>query len=697
MIIAPTALLRSIRQVHIDRSIRRSNKQLRLYVDTADVRQAIVGAHAYFDGLGTYLTGDFHSLRALVWSILWCGAAGAVRLLAPHQAELLTLLQYGFNRDEAVTDAERVSMLLANATAEPTSSADEQLMTMIKIAAAAPWPWQHRLATLVRKGALEVETIREDYTAVIKDELFHRLYDAFQHYRAGKENNNFADAAALATVVRAAEAFQRGESRELPRLYASSTLFEAALLHANVRERLAFSIDGMDFDALVDPSYVIVHSLFDEDMKSLEADFADSISEVFAALAEGPVEAGAHTLGLVNGFRDSLAVMTSALLYQRVWQPISDTVDEQASHALAPNSPLSVEQLTQIRDITARLRANTDEFRRLRDIWVAATEAFAAFSKRKLPARALHIEGLVRFSFPKRTLAEIERHISLLRSKDQVIIDNVSILTARVVKTPEPSRTDFFVVAALLWVLKLDDRLLRLLEGASQMHPSLRFLRAAAFLRSESSAAVAVAEQTAEDLDSLYRSAAKDAQRAALAIGIAYIEFRLALNDGLIPTWRRADDELGILGSNGRQHIERAVERARFAATCLDLDDDRRAYATNQYLYYLVADGAESPTLQSAASRLGTFKYNDSAWQYRFDDTIARYFALRARREQDRRAKLQLLRFAFDASEVAMAAVPDDGEVRAFSDQMRIAVGGDILQQRRDDMDVARAVPPTVT
>src|SRR6185369_8433900 len=63
----------------------------------------------------------------------------------------------------------------------------------------------------------------------------------------------------------------------------------------------------------------------------------------------------------------------------------------------------------------------------------------------------------------------------------------------------------------------------------------------------------------------------------------------------------------------------------------------KKVYALNNYLYYLV-EGAEDSNLRQmvqAAETLSSFAEDRSVWQYRFDDTLARYFHRMATTKQN--------------------------------------------------------------
>src|SRR5258706_295494 len=73
----------------------------------------------------------------------------------------------------------------------------------------------------------------------------------------------------------------------------------------------------------------------------------------------------------------------------------------------------------------------------------------------------------------------------------------------------------------------------------------------------------------------------------------------------------------------------RSITYAKSAYDLLSNDHKaKKAYALNQYLYYLVEGGGDDRKKEmfDAARTLLLAEVGRKTWQYRFDDTMARYF-----------------------------------------------------------------------
>ena len=71
---------------------------------------------------------------------------------------------------------------------------------------------------------------------------------------------------------------------------------------------------------------------------------------------------------------------------------------------------------------------------------------------------------------------------------------------------------------------------------------------------------------------------------------------------------------------------------ARYAAASKFIDPAKKAYATNLYLYYVTEAGSneEFNAMMQVANQLSSYQTHPGVWQYRFEDTLARYFHRRS-------------------------------------------------------------------
>jgi hypothetical protein len=672
MNIKPNDVVAAFRQLRAERAFIANGCRVHIYFDTWDVSQIILGARGYYSRANRYLAAEFESNHALVWSLVATESVAPIRMLAPHQAELLTLIQYGFHHHTALSDEQVLRRFHDNA--EPPGGGKEvpfpQRIVIATKALAAAWlPWKRRLSSFVNRKTVDLDTSRQDYTQLVQSAMFHDLYDLFAKHREHRPVNNFADAATLVSLITAADDVRSGASMELPIFYASSPLFDSILREAGYRNRLVLDFEDVTFDVLCSAEYLILRAVFAEDKDGI-VPLDDN--EMMNVLAEGPFGADVHALEAAGDYWSTIQKMFGYRLYQRVWLPAF-----QRLRALTEESKFSdlegVQREVEDRVValTTQLRKNTNVFRRLRDLWIELSQALNYFLKRKLPLEPLLIDGLLRFSFPPAVQASIKEELKRLQSGDRFVIDGVASMIVRALDHGQLKWNEIATIAGLFWVLRCDERLLTFLNQRNATgHHSLLVLQAAAQLRSHSE--LSTTKLIVDRLNEEYHLVADSLKRAELAIGIAYLDFRLAKAMGFVPSWQL--DDSATVGEEGRQYIIEAIDRARVAAAHTGLDPSRRAYATNQYLYYLVADStADESVLRQAATRLTQFQYDANTWQPRFDDTIARYFHLRSHREASPQTKKQLLAWALSAATDASDDDPDDDhDIKTFHTQMKI-------------------------
>lgn len=684
MIIKVDALIAAFRRLHNEQALRDQGKIVRYYFDTHDIVKIILGAHAYYEKK-VFQSSVFDGNDALLWALAALGHVSSIRLLAPHQAELLTLVQYDFHRDDTISDDERLATFSHDARPPRGAAFNGRVVVATKMLAASWLPWKSRLTKLVGKKTLDLETARHDYTRIVETKIFHDLYDRFNSHRSGRTVNNFADAAALASLLTAVEEFRKGESNEAPVFYASSTLFADVLREVGERDSLILKVTNDEtLDVLCSSEDLIVKALLAD---APEKEQENALNEMIMTLSEdpNPLSIDRQALALAGNYADTLNEMIGLRLHQQVWLPAFQQLkSERNSKAFADLATKESQEYVeeQLVDLFNRLRRNTITFRRLRSLWIEVSQSVDTFMHRKLPENPLFIDGLLRFSFPRKFIPGITARLRELRSGDRYKIDSVAAFVFRILdQSSDNDDEDIPVAAALLWVLRLDQRLLALTVarprntgGRHSMHHSIAMLRAAAQFRSGYSP-----ESIKPIIDQLNEQwhTASPMTRAEIGIGIAYLDFRLAKANGFVPSWQGEDGKAGT-NDVASAFIGEAIARSRAAASYDKLDQGRCAYATNQHLYYLVAENtAADIMLQQAAVRLTRFQYTDGVWQPRFDDTLARYFQLRAHREKNPKTKRQLLGWALDLSQSALAADPDDDkDIRAFSKEIKIEYDG---------------------
>lgn len=292
--------------------------------------------------------------------------------------------------------------------------------------------------------------------------------------------------------------------------------------------------------------------------------------------------------------------------------------------------------------------------------------------------------GLLRYNFPASTHKAIKDILGGLCSGDADQMRNAIHKTIKAYvlgrKLPEQQSANLIVAVATLVAARLNEQLIELLKHAHSRtllpHHSLKIAYAEMLFRdaelNEDSEALSEAEQLLEALEEEYTSTGLEGDRPHLAVGLAYLYYR---------SWRIHHGLADWYGSQGlrqdgacrqadaRPIIERAIGRSREAYESLNSDDlSKRAYALNQVLYYSV-EGCGSVSYeeyQPLARELFLYRFRQRIWQYRFDDTLARYYLRLFLNTQNVERKKEFIKRAKDHVEAAIKRSGDDDEVKTF-------------------------------
>lgn len=631
------------------------------YFDTADVRSALLGAQAY---VGSHLPFDkvFEEARTSVQVLLSAGWLGPVRMLPPHQSELLTLLalKFGVNAEnfarDAVTFKARVDSF--KTMRQPRVQDDigtaaghaADAIPLFKYAEMARLPWPERLHEwTAHKEVLDLETIAPKYSDIMERAEFHRLYNVLADKRRDTPRNNFADAAAVVTIIAALADVQK--TKRVPLVYVATRRLWEALREAEILDKFQFTFDGETVCVLRDTSYFMARGILTSRKPGVRRVQPDELRRL-----HGQLKQIAHTknsladllLQLDVGadvIRESVLNFVELCFYTNVWRPYVELHGGTVEHLdAAIADSLNADRRRQIEGalttVRKQLEHNAEVYRRISSSWQHFNDAATRFRERLKQSPEIDLIrafGLSRFVPEEAVIQEAEPQLRLIGfGKDieqRTAINSVFIAYERAIDRHSESGGKVAVTAAILWTLELD-------QALSKLHVSagagwLRVLQAASLVRS-GMVRLHDVEKTIEELKVALGKESKERERLRLHIGVAYLSFHLAIRRGYRPSWLRSDPDLG---TPPPPLIIDAVKHAEQAAECTSPSEYLSVYATNQALYYAVADGTvERAKLWDLSNQLLT-RYGSNEWDFRFEDTLARYFFLLSRSTGDARIK----------------------------------------------------------
>ncbi len=201
------------------------------------------------------------SRSTLVISLASSDWIGPLRLLPPHEAELLNLISIDFGMGGraippgGLTDFLRDLHLLGNdipaeefsKTAESIAEAVRRLAgqaeQLFKVVQAIGGTWETRLGKWFKNGHLKLEAITDfDYEQALGSDVFSKLRNHFQQGRKDYPINNFADAMALCYLQHLTSRSEADLTRPVPRFFASSDIFPKAVAAADDANFLTFAV-----------------------------------------------------------------------------------------------------------------------------------------------------------------------------------------------------------------------------------------------------------------------------------------------------------------------------------------------------------------------------------------------------------------------------------------------------------------------
>ena len=146
-----------------------------------------------------------------------------------------------------------------------------------------------------------------------------------------------------------------------------------------------------------------------------------------------------------------------------------------------------------------------------------------------------------------------------------------------------------------------------------------------------------------------------------MAVGLAYLYYHAWRFHGVDATWRRPD--LAEKAKKWQHLINNSIVYAQRAHDTLsDNYLMKKVYALNQYLFCMVEGGNDEllKEIEQAKRELVRYKYNKEVWQFRFDDTLARYFHRRALQAKNESEWSELMGYALE--HINMARKNSDGD-----------------------------------
>jgi hypothetical protein len=666
----------------------KDNISVELYFDTADVRNAVLGMHAFYTPEHGFQLEDFfrYNDKTLMHALLSSGWIGDFRMLPPHQAEFLNLLNLDFGvgveRDPKGRAREFFRELQSHhALSGKNISPDEDLlgyvqnhagsaMNLFKAVQCIRGTWQTRLVRWHEKHLLHLDAARVDYARLLKLPHFSPIKNAFEVSRPGRSVINVADSVAVCLLIDSLRKFERGESRGVPRFMVPTNLFRDAIRAAKVETQLEYkSRKGTMISALRTPDYCVFKAFFRPPSEVLSAAgepsyFSESVDleklreDVYEILqAQQPLtEDAVNRIDVVGKpLGEVISAFRMASFLDNVWLPFSAKSDVQNAlielGAEEPRHPQLRQKVERaIRDTKDALEKNVREYKRVSSLWSKLERASEWLRTRVRKDTDQSVDvfrdfALLRFGFPKSAHRRVEQVLEAFLSgneREETEARSLAIAAYYVgADHPNEEQSSLVLAAAVLWTARLDKELIDLFSRLKVFpHYSLKVVYVAALFRSRRH--LDRGRTVLRDLERQLEQTKNAADCASLSVAIAYLHFHLWIRLGFNPFWRSKAQTITVPAEEGEVLAQKAIAYAKRALELLAPGGDRlkMVYALNQYLYYMIEGGEDTlkDEINRIARELPAYKADPYLWQYRFDDTLARYFhrlATAARNEEE--------------------------------------------------------------
>jgi hypothetical protein len=634
-----------------------------LYLDAADVRDAVVGLQAFYTDHG-FDESLYKSDRALVCALAASGWLGPFQMLPPHEAEFLGLLSKDFHlhaqepwnelierflNDVGIAHefdftAETLKHLTQAQLAEFVRKQAGRAQDFFKALHSLNGNWTTRLVRWHRTHLLQISDQRAEYGDVIASGEFEALRQELTRHRPLKPHSNFADAAALCLLIQSVDRFNAGGSA-LPRFFPSA-LLRSVVEEVGLADRFTYKrSDGSSASVFCDRDYFVFratyrpppHVILPVDGAAELQKLRSELELIQCALNVPPemlerrrASEKAHGRLLKETLRDLRAFQ----FLERVWLGSAAVFEAKqvAANLVEMATTLDASErfrngLREALDTTKRaLNKNATDYVRVKHLWEGLDGAARRLRRpgELVQPDTFKLYGLVRFAVDPLLEEPVRQTLAgLLSEQDaQVRAERAKVIEAFRAPVFEPRFEGAMISGgAVLWAAKAFELIVELLPRETALHSvPLSVLCAVAATETERN------QETASDLVDLLEIQYKMAHSPRVAIALAYLAFH---------KWRWMARRQYIGPS---ALVMRAIEYARSAAETLEEGTEPMVYALNQFLYYSIEsrlDGRDDD-IDAAADRLAAMKKRNAAvWQYRYDDTLARYFLWLAEQQPD--------------------------------------------------------------
>lgn len=670
-------------QATLDALRQECKTDVEIYFDNSDIRSMVLGLRNFQFKINRE---KLESPQTLVHSLAYFGWVKNIRMLAPHQDELVDYLDKKYllpiytdkqaDQDTINDLLHSVGLLHIDKLKELIDNDEiKQYLAQFKDHSVElfkvnyfikDFNWLDRLKRVISFDSNAVVAIDEstyDLAAALRTSLFKKLIATFDVDRSEKGRNNFRDALALTLIKQKINDFSGGHVNSFPVFYATTFVIKKIRdkdeIHREFDVEVVVGDQKKVINVLRDSYFFVLDVLF-----NIVSSDKDVPMELFEKLSNLRKRFGNLSLDDITS-TNHLDMELGELLFKdqfffEFWfkkvdaDVLSRFVSDLVSYDRFKTDVRIRRQIeSEIAGIKVKLSRNLDKLHLTEDIWVNIGDLPRTVES--IFSQTNNIKVFPQLAMIRFSLADLEDDIQGIcqtifdgRSKKAEYFYNMQVqLTNYVLNGLYEKRFDELLTGiAVFWIFgryTLICEILELVEEGFGEHYQLALLHAAAIFASGGRDGSQV-----EQLLKKYEALAADGNDAALWVGLGFVyeqmwilgaspemipeDHTLALETDELDELEAVDEPWNGYGDKGILYTNNAYKwltrnRNRSPAEAL-ARNELYVYALNNLLYYKLRREENSKTKMAGWSKLAgdlilaKSQFPDF-WQFRYDHTLA--------------------------------------------------------------------------
>jgi len=695
-----------------------ASEDVLLLFDSRSVQRMIKGVdYIYKDSKRTIFSNDaFNDEEFLVCCLASCNHLGAkITMLPFHLEEFGNHFQMGFGlEDRGDFTPQHLKRYIRDTSTETRrrsvkTSVDisaKNCTSQFKVAASAcDVGWRARARRLIMiDNVLELKPAQWNFEQIDQIE-YATLLTEFELRRPRHPKNNRNDALALCCLIQLVDSFNQGNLKAMPIFYDGSGYISQVLEGTGLSRRFFLNVGDESVSCIRPSKYFLLRALFSmstsKEISSLEQSFSDiQLSTNDLLVQYDNLKNSGDIFSLID-FNDELEKFINYEFLKKIML-VEFQTDRLASVFSQMNLRLEDYQSKEFR---AELDSDIEEIRLelskavraaqfTHELWEAIQSGTITL-KERIPStlnfknKPLNVEsdfGLIRFSFSRSVASRIEHlfgtngllssspndalcHSAQIQILTQLISEfakednNENPITNQEREARKRQNNNFIAGLAVLWIFKRYDLITRLIKNHHvESDFSIALLKTASFLfqnlgQSEEAQTLIVGLQQEANNSSKFR--------AQIQLGLAYIYFYNCAIEERFTVNNAVSSNISQTALLCLTMAKEALQSYQESTSINTAHAMSKIYALNVFVFCGTELGGNDffkNEVVTKAKVLNNYREtNQLVWQYRFDDTLARYHQRLAL--QTRSAFEPNIDQAIDYAKSALTHAIDDQQV----------------------------------